>query len=184
MNASLSKPARIGVLIALAVAASWVHAQPDGSVLERVRPAEALESDLDRATGRLIAVHFWASWCIPCREEMSELAEFRRLDYPALAEKGLRIVTVSNDVRDIDLERFAERVDLVFPLYYDPYAELTARFEVRGLPSTVVIDRQGRVLRQFLGVQDWRAPEFQGQLEALLSGPESTTEQLLESVSP
>jgi len=171
-------------LIALLWAWPAAIAQPGADVLDRARPPEALDGDLERVTGRLIVVHFWASWCIPCRAEMSELAEFRRHDYPALAERGIRIVTVSNDVRDIDLQRFAENVDLVFPLYYDPYGELTARYEVRGLPATVVLDRAGRALRQFLGAQPWRSPSFQQSLLDMLPGARPTTEELLQSVTP
>lgn len=129
-------------------------------VMEDLRQAEDLERDLQRSTGSIVILHFWASWCVPCRQEMSELADFWRNEYPELAEQGLRVVTISNDVRDSDLQRFAEQVDLTFPLYYDPFAELTARYSVRGLPSSVIIDRQGQVLRQLLGVQDWSSPSF------------------------
>lgn len=129
-------------------------------VMEDLRQADDLEKDLERSTGRIVVLHFWASWCIPCREEMAELADFWRDDYPELAEQGVRVVTISNDVRDSDLERFAEQVDLAFPLYYDPYARLTSRYAVRGLPSSVIIDRRGRILHQLLGVQDWSSPRF------------------------
>ncbi|MFU8876687.1 MAG: TlpA family protein disulfide reductase [Wenzhouxiangellaceae bacterium] len=129
-------------------------------VMDDLRQAEDLERDLQRSTGRIVILHFWASWCIPCRAEMAELTEFWRYDYPELAERGVRVVTISNDVRDSDLQRFAEHVDLAFPLYYDPYAKLTARYAVRGLPSSVILDRQGRVVRQLLGVQDWSSPDF------------------------
>jgi len=156
------------VALAFAVAAPGAPAQKLPPVMEDMRAAEQLAPDLERSSAQIVLLHFWASWCIPCREEMTTLAQFWRQEYPDLAEKGLRVVTISNDVRDKDLERFAERFDLAFPLYYDPYSKLTSRYGVRGLPSTVVLDPEGNVIEQILGSQDWLDPEFNQRLRELL----------------
>lgn len=145
-------------------------AQKLPAVMEEMRAAEQLEADLERSTGQVVLLHFWASWCIPCRDEMTSLAEFWRYEYPELAEDGLRVVTISNDVRDKDLERFAAEFELAFPLYYDPYSRLTSRYGVRGLPSTVVLDADGNVVEQILGGQDWLAAGFIQLLRSFLSG--------------
>jgi len=146
------------------------------AVLDEMRTPAQFDEDLERSTGDIVLVHFWASWCIPCRAEMDELADFWRDGYPALAEQGLRVLTVSNDVRDADLERFAKHVTLAFPLYYDPYSRLTGRFGVRGLPSTLVLDRRGRVLDQWLGTQNWSGASFQAQLSRLLDAGANASE--------
>ena len=152
----------------LVIASSAITAQALPPVMDDLRQPEQLEGDLERSDGQLVLLHFWASWCIPCREEMTSLARFRRQEYPELADRGLRVLTVSNDVRDKDLERFAEEFELAFPLYYDPYSKLTSRYGVRGLPSTVVLDADGEVIDQILGGQDWLADDFNQRIEALL----------------
>ncbi|MDT8448815.1 MAG: TlpA disulfide reductase family protein [Wenzhouxiangellaceae bacterium] len=155
-----------GVLLAAVLA---FNAAPlPAQIVDGVRTPGQLSGDLERSTGRVVLLHFWASWCIPCRAEMNELAKFRRNGYPELAEDGLRVVTISNDVRDGDLERFAEQVDLAFPVYYDPYSKLTGRYGVRGLPSTVVLDADGRVVDQMLGAQSWSSPAFHDRLRQWL----------------
>lgn len=159
---------QVSSLACLVMAASTIIAQDLPSVMEDVREPSQLEGDLERSDGEIVLLHFWASWCLPCREEMTSLAEFWRQKYPALAERGLRVLTVSNDVRDKDLERFAAEFELAFPLYYDPYSRLTSRYGVRGLPSTVVLDGDGNVIDQILGGQDWLATDFNQRIEAFL----------------
>ena len=158
----------LSVLTLLAISVSASVAQDLPPIMEDVREPEALERDLERSDGEIVLLHFWASWCIPCREEMASLAQFWRQEYPELADRGLRVFTVSNDVRDKDLERFAEEFELAFPLYYDPYSKLTSRFGVRGLPSTIVLDANGEVIDQILGGQDWLADDFNQRIEAFL----------------
>lgn len=156
------------LLLLLVTASSTITAQSLPPIMEDIRQPRQLAEDLEQSDGKIVLLHFWASWCIPCREEMSTLAEFWRHEYPDLAERGLRVITVSNDVRDKDLVRFAEEFELAFPLYYDPYSKLTSRYGVRGLPSTMVLDAEGKVLDQFLGSQNWRADDFNQRLRALL----------------
>ena len=150
------------VVLVVCLAVPLVAAEP--AATPDIVPGERLAGDLEELDGRVVVLHFWASWCIPCRAEMVELAEFRLDGYTAMAEQGLRLITISNDVRDIDLQRFAEQVELVFPLYYDPLSKLSARYNVRGLPATLVLDADGTVLDQMLGTQQWSSPVFRGRL--------------------
>ena len=156
------------LLLLLVTASSTIAAQSLPPIMEDIRQPQQLAADLEQSDGQIVLLHFWASWCLPCREEMTALAEFWRHEYPDLAERGLRVITISNDVRDKDLARFADEFDLAFPLYYDPYSKLTSRYGVRGLPSTVVLDAEGRVLDQLLGSQNWQADDFNQRLRAFL----------------
>jgi thiol-disulfide isomerase/thioredoxin len=165
---------RAAVASALLLASFMTLAQSSPQIMDQTREPEQLADDLEQAGGTLVLLHFWASWCVPCREEMTSLAEFRHRVYPELAERGLRVLTVSNDVRDIDLERFAAKFELVFPLYYDPYSRLTSRYGVRGLPSTLVLDGDGKVIDQILGGQDWLATDFNQRIETFLRGQQSS----------
>jgi len=155
-------------LALLGAAAAPVLAQQLPAVMEDIREPAQLADDLERSSAEVVLLHFWASWCLPCRDEMNSLAEFWREKYPDLADRGLRVLTISNDVRDKDLERFADEFELAFPLYYDPYSKLTSRYGVRGLPSTVVLDDQGNVIDQILGGQNWLAADFNRRIEAFL----------------
>ncbi len=102
-------------------------------------------------------VHFWASWCGPCEEEFPQLERFYRMHISEeLKAKGVRLITISNDLAAAPAARFIEKHGTTFPVYLD--SEQTANLAMvgqRALPSTVMIDADGRFHRLALGKLDW-----------------------------
>ncbi len=117
--------------------------------------AQAREFSLADYTGRVVLLHFWASWCEPCRREMPQFTRFYRQEGQALARKGLVMVTVSNDVRESDLVAYASDQGFDFPIVHDDLNRLNDHFEVEGIPATLIFDRDGRILQHLEGIQDW-----------------------------
>jgi cytochrome c biogenesis protein CcmG/thiol:disulfide interchange protein DsbE len=117
-------------------------------VLERLD--ETGELALSSLEGKAVVLNFWASWCIPCKEE----APFLEDVWQKHRKRGL--VVVGLDAKDFraDARRFAERFGLTFPLLYDGPGDSTSRFGVTGFPETFVIDREGRVVAAFKGGVD------------------------------
>jgi len=101
--------------------------------------------------GKVVVLNFWASWCEPCRREMPEFeaAYQGRLasdDFVVLAVDALAL-----DSRQ-DAAAFIEAMGATFPTAYDtPDGAVTARYNVRGLPATFFIDREGVVRAMTLG---------------------------------
>jgi cytochrome c biogenesis protein CcmG/thiol:disulfide interchange protein DsbE len=114
-------------------------------VLERLDE----EGELDSASlaGKAVVVNFWASWCTPCKEEAPVLEQIWREN----RERGL--VVVGYDAKDFrrDARRFADRFGLTFPLVFDGPGEQLDDWGVTGFPETFVVDREGRVVRAFVG---------------------------------
>jgi len=131
----------------------------DGSlpVAER-RPAPELEGKwlvpppvrLAALRGQPVVVNFWASWCVPCREEAPELARFDR-------ELSGRAQLVGVDFQDSkhDALAFVREFGWRFPNVRDPRGELAARYGVAGLPTTYVLDWKGRIARTMTGAQTY-----------------------------
>lgn len=90
-------------------------------------------------SARPTVVNMWASWCGPCRKEMPDLQRF------AQSHPDVRVVGVAvNDNAD-DARAFARQVGVRFPLGFDADHQVADTYGVSGLPTTVVLDRKGRV---------------------------------------
>lgn len=118
--------------------------------------------DFATLPGETVLLHFWASWCAPCVEEMPALLTY--LDTPAFAElrrAGLSPVLVSADNYLGEAHDFVERQNLeVGPIYHDPERQLFRRL-VRGstMPATVVVRKRSLEVLGQTGRLDWESEE-------------------------
>jgi peroxiredoxin len=124
--------------------------------------------------GDVVLLNIWATWCPPCVKEMPAL---QRL-HEALADDGLSIVAVSVDAPPAltnvmgafsgDIQAFADHFGLTFTVLHDPSGRIQSRYQVNGLPTTFLIDREGRVRRKVLGAAEWDEPRFADEIRAML----------------
>jgi cytochrome c biogenesis protein CcmG/thiol:disulfide interchange protein DsbE len=97
--------------------------------------------------GKAVVVNFWASWCVPCRDESPYLERVwrdRRGD-------GLVLVGVNEEDVSKDARRFARRNRLTYPLVRDKSGRLRDDYGLRGYPETFVIDRRGDLVERVAG---------------------------------
>jgi peroxiredoxin len=92
--------------------------------------------------GQVVMLNFWAPWCGPCRDEMPEMQRV----YDDLKEKGFTILAVNVNAPRDDARRFIEENGFTFPVAQED-ATVTRKYEVTGIPKTLIIDRQG-IIRQ------------------------------------
>jgi thiol-disulfide isomerase/thioredoxin len=99
--------------------------------------------DLGRQRGHVVLVHFWATWCPPCIEEMPELQSF----YEHYRERGVEVIAVSQDrTRDIDqVHQMMHHMKMSYPVAMAHTASRNTFGEQAALPVTYVIDGQGVV---------------------------------------
>jgi len=111
--------------------------------VERVGGGRITTADL---TGRVTLVNFWASWCAPCRDELPALDSL----YRTIDDSAFAFVAISDDIDVADAERFVTELRLDVPVGLGR-GEMRHVFHNRGVPFTVLFDREGRVARQWLG---------------------------------
>ncbi len=100
--------------------------------------------------GQPVVVNFWASWCVPCREEAPELARFHR----EMHERA-PLVGVDFQDRESDARAFIREFRWRFPNVRDPHGKLANGYGVVGLPTTFIIDGDGRIARALTGAQTY-----------------------------
>lgn len=123
--------------------------------------------------GKGLVMNFWATWCAPCVEEMPSLDRLQEL----VEREGILVLPLSSDrggasqVRGFYARTRVKNLDI----WLDPQGAAGRALGVRGLPTTLVLDRQGREVGRLEGSADWSAPE---KLEAIrrLLAPSRTPE--------
>ncbi len=115
---------------------------------------EGLSGDrqsLEHYRGRIVILNFWATWCVPCREEIPIFVRVRE-DYQA---RGVEIIGASADDADTrdQVEPFTEEYDINFPIWLGATIKDMERLGLgTTLPATALIDRDGRVAMRVLGL--------------------------------
>ena len=116
--------------------------------------------------GKVVMLNFWATWCPPCRREMPSM---QRL-YDKLRERGLVVVAV-NQFEDPDLVfEFTGRLSLEpeFPILFDRESRISEQYKVKGLPTTYLLDKQGRIRYRAIGGREFDHPEVEALIQGLL----------------
>jgi peroxiredoxin len=128
---------------------------------------------LDDYTGQVVLVNFWATWCPPCVAEMPSL---QRL-YTSLSGEPFALLAVSMGEGKLRIQNFRKTAGIDFPLLLDPDSDLSLRWGVDFLPTSHLIDAQGRLRYTAYGEVDWDDDEVRATLRELLeetdSGPAS-----------
>ena len=121
--------------------------------------------DLAKEKGRLVIVHFWATWCPPCVEEIPALSRFWE-EYGKRRDVVLYVVSVDKDWQIV--ERFAAKHPSRLPMYRDPNSKTAARFGTVQYPETYIANEHGRVIHRVQGAVSWDDPAVRRRIEQLL----------------
>lgn len=165
-------------LLAMALP-SYRHGEP--SVAGRRAPnfsftLDERPTDLAALQGRFVVVHFWASWCPPCVEEAPALETLAETVRPW----GIIVLGVSADQDADAYQRFLQQFHFRFPNLRDPTGTIAARYGTHLYPETYLVGPDGRLVRKWVGPQNWHSPAMVAYFRALVgrqsSGhPESST---------
>jgi thiol-disulfide isomerase/thioredoxin len=146
----------LGVLAVLAPAFGVASPQTDPRGAEDAGAELALPDlegrrrDLTGYRGRIVVLNFWATWCLPCREEMPALADLQA----RYADRGVQVIGASTDDpgRVKAVRRAARDLGVNFPIWLDATTDDMRRLGLGGaLPATAFVDRDGRIAARILG---------------------------------
>ncbi len=119
--------------------------------------------DSNNLKGQWAFVHFWASWCTPCREEMPAIARMAE----KMRDENLAIVLINTAENEDAIFSFMGIVAPDLNTLIDRDGLATERWQPRGLPATYLVDPEGMLRYQALGGRPWEEPAYIGFLRAL-----------------
>jgi thiol-disulfide isomerase/thioredoxin len=139
--------------------------------MDRVSPPPLVLKDLNGKShdlaaykGKVVLVNFWATWCPPCREEMPSMQRLKE----QMAGRPFAMLGVDSGESSADLAGFLNQVKVDFTIVFDPDSVATKRWKVFALPTSFLIDKQGKVRYVLAGPTEWDGKEAVALIEGLL----------------
>jgi thiol-disulfide isomerase/thioredoxin len=116
--------------------------------------------------GKVVLVNFWATWCPPCRREMPSMEHL----YQKLREKPFAVLAIDQWEDPDQVFPFLGQLAAfpTFPILFDRKSEVAQAFGVKGLPTSFILDKEGRILYRTVGGRDFQHPEIEQTIEKLL----------------
>ena len=121
--------------------------------------------ELASTRGQWVFLHFWASWCGPCRKEMPSIQNLGE----AFDEPGLQIVLINTAEDEDTIFSFLGEIGMDMNSLMDRDGLVTEKFKPRGLPTTILIDRDGKIQYQAIGGREWHKPQYTEFLRQLIA---------------
>ncbi len=122
------------------------------------------EVALSELRGQVVMINFWASWCGPCRQEFPALDEI----YGKYKPMGFTMVGINVESEQSDAERFLASRPVRFPILFDPDNKVSGSYGVSAMPTTVLVDRQGRLRWQHRAYKPGDEAKYIEQIRAML----------------
>jgi thiol-disulfide isomerase/thioredoxin len=118
-------------------------------------------------SGKVVVLSFWATWCVPCQQDMPEMQAL----YQDLKGKGFEILAVDVLEDKATVQSFLKAHGYTFPVLLDTDGKVAGIYAAQGLPTNYVIDSKGRILARVVGIggPTWTSPEMRALFGHLLS---------------
>ncbi|MBI5327760.1 MAG: TlpA family protein disulfide reductase [Deltaproteobacteria bacterium] len=116
--------------------------------------------------GKVVILHFWGTWCKPCKEEFPLFEKM----YQRVKDKDVFFIPVSIDAKATqeDINAFAKRLGATFPVFLARDGNVTDRYWTWGVPVTYFVDKKGLIAGRAIGPRDWASDGVNAVINALL----------------
>lgn len=129
----------------------YIYDEPVDLPLSSIAKLEGGSINTEAFKGKITLLNFWATWCPPCRAEMPSIERL----YAQTKGSAFQIVAVNVGERQAQVASFIEKNKYTFPIYLDESQQLSSVFAARGIPSTYLVDKNGKVIAARIGAMEY-----------------------------
>lgn len=150
---NITKRIKTTWLIALAVVLSCANATANTSLTE-------FEQKMRLHSGKVVYLDFWASWCVPCRQSFPWLNAMQA----AHQQQGFVVLSINLDSKTSHAKAFLEKYPANFDIIYDNQGLLSKKFAIKGMPSSYLFNREGKIITNHLGFNQQKKQNYQQEI--------------------
>ena len=145
----------LALLILFSVSAAAQVKEGENAPNFTLKNLDGKEISLSQFRGKHVLVNFWATWCGPCKIEMPSLEAL----YERFKDRNFVLLAISNDMFGANIVKpFVKAHNINFPVLLDQRLKVSNAFGVVSLPTTFMIDPQGKIIGALFGAEDWVTP--------------------------
>ena len=145
----------LALLILFSVSATAQVKEGENAPNFTLKNLDGKEISLNQFRGKHVLINFWATWCGPCKIEMPSLEAL----YERFKDRNFVLLAISNDMFGANIVKpFVKAHKINFPVLLDQRLKVSNAFGVVSLPTTFMIDPQGKIIGALFGAEDWATP--------------------------
>ena len=123
------------------------------------------EITLSSLKGKVVFLNFWTTWCNQCRMEVFSIEKL----YRTIPQSSFEILAVNILEPEKQVSAFAKEFNLTFPMLLDTKGDITTLYDIRAIPTTILIDKDGKMAGSLVGSIEWDNENFISAVEMLIA---------------
>lgn len=127
-------------------------------------PTTTGKVSLSSLKGKVVYVDFWATWCAPCRKSFPWMNDM----YSRYNNKGFEIIAINLDAQQEMVPEFLKKYPAKFTIALDPKGSVAEQYDVKAMPSSYLIDKQGNIVAKHFGFRSGDKDKLENEIKSLL----------------